>query len=42
MVSFDIDLTLCYMNDAVDNADLRFFEYVTSKYPDLGITYPEE
>ena len=42
MVSFDIDLTLCYMNDAVDHADLHFFQYVTSKYPDLGISYQEE
>ncbi|KNB45437.1 hydrolase [Blastocystis sp. subtype 4] len=30
------------MDDAVDNADLHFFEYVTSKYPNLGIAYPEE
>ena len=42
VVSFDIDLTLCYMNDAVDHADLHFFQYVTSKYPDLGISYQEE
>ena len=42
IVTFDIDLTLAYMDEAVENADRFLFDYVTKNYPELGISYQDE
>ena len=35
-------MTLCYMNDAVDNADQKLFHYIVNNYPRIAISYCEE